>query len=102
MRHAPMFYRFIFQILRYFIGVINYFFPKLPFRSPQRSAEDLLYASFDKETLGVHPKAVTLNGRTEEMTSGESRDEAKGKRLWEGSLVLSGLKEQETILSNWK
>lgn len=102
MRHAPLFYRFIFQIAKYFLRVINYFFPNLPIRSPQRSADDLLFATFDEDMLGVHPKAVTLNGRVEKITSAESRDEAKAKRLWKESLVLSGLKQGDTILVNWK
>ena len=100
-RDAPFTIRATIRVLRLMLGFINYFFPNAPFRSPKRSAGDLLHASLDEEEIGARPKAVNLNGRVRENTSAESRDEAKWKKLWEGSVKLAGLKKGDTVLANW-
>jgi hypothetical protein len=68
------------------------------FRTPYKSATDVLTASFDEETLGKHPKTVYLNGSARAETSPEARDESKQKQLWEASVRLTGLKHGETVL----
>lgn len=72
--------------------------PNGNFRTPSKSAKDLLNASFDEETLGKHPKAVYLNGSAKFEPSKETRDETKQKQLWVESVKLSGLREDETVL----
>jgi hypothetical protein len=100
-RNAPFTIRAAVRVLGLMLGLINYCFPDVPFRSPQRSAGDLLRASLEEEEVGARPKAVNLNGRMKEDTSAESRDEAKWKELWEGSLKLARLKKGDTVLANW-
>ena len=84
------------------LGVVNYLFPSVPFRSPQQSADDLYRAVFDEKELGIHPKAVTLDGNKRNVTSEESRDQNKQEELWEKSVKLAGLKEGDTELAHWK
>lgn len=56
-------------------------------------------ACFDDDVLlGKHPKAVYLSGSALAGTSAETRDEAKQKRLWDASVELSGVKDEETPL----
>jgi hypothetical protein len=100
-RDAPFTIRAALRVLGMMLGFINYFFPNAPFRSTRRSAGDLLHAALDEEEVGARHKAVNLNGRAKEDTSAESRDEAKWKELWEGSVKLAGLKKGDTVLANW-
>ena len=72
--------------------------PNGNFRSPKKSAKDLLNSSLEKGTLGKHPKAAYLNGSVKMKPSQEARDEAKQKQLWVESVKLSGLREDETVL----
>jgi len=88
-------------ILPLFIGILNYLAPTVPFRTTKVSGGDLLCAALGDE-LGKHPKAVNLVGRVQQITSAETRDESKQKELWNGSLSLAGIKEEETVLVNWK
>ncbi|KAI9759897.1 MAG: hypothetical protein M4579_002022 [Chaenotheca gracillima] len=67
-------------------------------RSTSKSARDLLYAGFDTKTFGTHPEAVTLDGCVLNVTSEESRDEAKQGRLWRESVRLAGVRREETIV----
>ena len=101
-KDSPWFQRFFLGIVKRLLVVINFVAPSLPFRSPNRSAADLLHACFDEKELGQHPKGVNLNGRVKQTTSAESRDEAKQKELWDASLKLAGLREGDTILVNWQ
>ena len=61
------------------LGVVNYLFGNVPFRSPLQSADDLYQACFDEKELGILPKAVTLDGNKRNVTSEESRDQNKQK-----------------------
>jgi NAD(P)-dependent dehydrogenase (short-subunit alcohol dehydrogenase family) len=102
MREAPWYMRFIVQkIMPLFLGIMNYIAPSMPFRTPTRSGEDLVYAALDENELGRHPKALNLNGRIKEPTSKESKDEAKQKELWESSIKFAGIRDGDTMLENW-
>jgi hypothetical protein len=102
-RGDPLYKRFIYGFLfPPFIPILNYFAPSMPFRTTERSAEDLLYATLDDQELGKHPKAININKRIKESTSAETQEESKQKELWHGSLSLAGIKEGETVLENWK
>jgi hypothetical protein len=81
--------------------LITYFYPSFPFRTTEQSAADLIYVCFDQKELGVHPKAVNVNGRVKEDTSAESKDEAKQRLLWEASIKLLQMKGEDTALANW-
>ena len=101
-RDSPVSVRAFIWVLKYIMGFILFFFPKLPLRTTEQSASDLYYASFDERDLGKLPKAVNLNGHVKEVTSEESRDEEKQRQLWEESVKLAGLKSGDTLLSDWQ
>ena len=77
------------------------FSPNGFFRTPDKSATDVLLAAFDVEKLGEYPEAVYLNGDTPDIPSEESRDAAKQKQLWTETLKFVNLVEGDTALKNW-
>ena len=80
--------------------LLNRIWPNGYFRTRAKSAHDLLVACFDEnDILGKYPKAVYLNGSELAATSPETRDEAKQKRLWDVSVEISGVKDEETPLT---
>lgn len=77
----------------------TYLSPNGLFRTTHKSALDLYYASFDEKVLGKHPKAVYLNGNAIAQAGVEAKDEKKQKQLWNASVRLASLEENETVLS---
>ena len=71
------------------------------FRTPAKSAADVLSAAFDVDKYGEYPKAIYLNGGTPETPSEESRDAAKQKQLWVETLKFVNIVEGDTALKNW-
>ncbi|KAK9423234.1 putative Ketoreductase (KR) domain-containing protein [Seiridium unicorne] len=71
-------------------------------RPTSRSAGDILEAAFRSGEEGQLPKDKYYDGREPLETSEESRDEAKRKLVWEETVKLAGLREGETVLSNWQ
>ena len=99
LRESPAALRFAVQGLIAPLAVVTTAFsPNGNFRTVNKSAKDLLNASFEEETLGKHPKAIYLNGSAEAEPSKEARDTIKQKQLWIESVKLSGLREDETVL----
>jgi hypothetical protein len=78
-----------------------WFSPNGFFRTPAKSAADVLSAAFDADKYGEYPKAVYLNGDTPDTPSEESRDAAKQKQLWMGTLKFVNIVEGDTALKNW-
>ncbi|KAH7351327.1 hypothetical protein BKA65DRAFT_255925 [Rhexocercosporidium sp. MPI-PUGE-AT-0058] len=79
-----------------------YFWPNGFLRTNDKSASDVLRACFDTEVVGRYPKGVFMNGGQIGMASWEARDEGKQGILWDGSVMLVGLGEGDTVLENWK
>ena len=77
------------------------FSPNGFFRTPAKSAADVLSAAFDVDKYGEHPMAVYLNGGTPDTPSEESRDAAKQKQLWTETLTFVNIAEGDTALKNW-
>ena len=77
---------------------LTYFFPNGWFRTRQKSAKDVFYASFDEKTLGMHPKAMYLNGSVKAQSSPETMNAEKQRRLWRESVQMTALKQEETVL----
>ena len=92
-----IFLKFLKSILR----LLTLLLPGLPFRSTETSAKDLLFAALDTDTLGELPRGLYLNGRVAQDSSVESRDEKKGRELWEASVKFVELKDEDTGLTNW-
>jgi hypothetical protein len=78
-----------------------WFSPNGFFRTPAKSAADVLSAAFDAGEYGEYPKAVYLNGDTPDTPSEESRDAAKQKQLWTETLTFVNIAEGDTALKNW-
>ena len=92
--------------LRIFLGwiatpltpVLNWIWPNGYFRTRAKSAHDLVLASFDEDALGRHPKGVFLNGTAVAVSSAETRDEGKQRRLWEASVEMAGVGDGDSAL----
>lgn len=74
--------------------------PNSPLRTPLKSGEHLLRASFDTKELGEYPKAAYLDGGKKRKPGDEVQDEEKQKRLWADSLKLANLQPGETALQD--
>ncbi|KAI1464376.1 putative short-chain dehydrogenase [Daldinia caldariorum] len=99
-RLAPWVIRvLLFKIIYPFILYVN---PNGPLRSTSRSAGDVLEAAFAVGEGGNPPKDKYFDGRTPLETGEESRDAAKRDMVWKETVRMTGLRETETILANWK
>lgn len=74
--------------------------PNSPLRTPLKSGEHLLRATFDTKELGEHPKATYLDGGKKRKPGDEVQDEEKQKRLWGDTLKLVNLPPGETALQD--
>ena len=80
--------------------VLSAISPNGLFRTPAKSGQHLLRASFDTKDLGEYPKATYLDGAKNWDTGEEVRDEEKQRRLWADSLRLAKFEEGETVLKD--
>ena len=78
--------------------LLQFFFPNGYFRTPNKSAHDVLNACFDESKIGRHPKGLYLNGSAVIHSSAETRQEEKQKRLWKQTIDLTELRKEETVL----
>ncbi|OTA84574.1 hypothetical protein M434DRAFT_377725 [Hypoxylon sp. CO27-5] len=105
-RQSPWFVRAI--VFRIFAGLLAHLwvrlFPNGTWRTPQKSARDVLAAAFDcgPPPLTERPKGLYLNGSELGEYSSEAKDPKKGQIIWEGSVRFARLKENETILRDWQ
>lgn len=74
--------------------------PNSPLRTPLKSGEHLVRATFDTKELGEHPKATYLDGGKKRKPGDEVQDEEKQKRLWGDTLKLVKLEPGETALQD--
>lgn len=74
--------------------------PNSPLRTPLKSGEHLLRATFDTKELGEHPKATYLDGGKKRKCGDEVQDEEKQKRLWGDTLKMVKLEPGETVLQD--
>ena len=100
-RDSPLFLRIALSwLVAPLTPLLNWIWPNGYFRTRAKSAHDLLVACFDENgVLGKYPETAYLNGNELAATSPETRDEAKQKRLWDASVEISGLKDEETPLA---
>jgi NAD(P)-dependent dehydrogenase (short-subunit alcohol dehydrogenase family) len=76
--------------------------PNGPLRTTAKSAQDVLRAAFDKETLGERPRAVYLNGTDDWQPSKVAQNGELRKKLWADSVKMAGLAAGETALGEWQ
>ncbi|KAI0394220.1 putative short-chain dehydrogenase [Xylariaceae sp. FL0594] len=99
-RLAPWFIRvLLFQVIYPLMVYMN---PNGTVRPPGRAAENVLEAAFSNSQGGELLKDKYFDGTTPIETSEESRDATKRKLVWKETLKLAGLKEGETVLTDWQ
>ncbi|KAK6854952.1 NAD(P)-binding domain protein [Apiospora arundinis] len=105
-RHSPWLLRFlVFQVLAGVLGrLLVRLYPNGSWRTPQKSARDVLAAALDCGPLPLteQPKGVYFNGSELGDYNPEAKDPEKGRVIWEGSLRFTQLQGTETILRNWQ
>lgn len=79
--------------------LILYLHPNGPVRSTSRSASNILAVAFGSDA-GEYPKDMYFSGVEPLETSTESRDVQKYNLVWIGTVKLTSLKQEETILEN--
>ena len=93
-------------LLHYFLGavisIITWLQPHGSYRTPWKSAGDLLAASFDKKQHGRYPQGLYLDGSQKAQAAREATEEQKQRSLWIASLKMAGLKDGDTVLENWQ
>ncbi|KAK7752657.1 hypothetical protein SLS62_005426 [Diatrype stigma] len=72
------------------------------YRTTWKSGGDVVRAAFDTKELGEHPNGLYLNGTDPWEISAEAKDKRKTGTLWREALKYAGIKEGETILSQWQ
>ena len=100
-RDGPWYVRLLVFNVLFPIGV--WLMPNGPIRSPDTSAGHVLRAAFE-EGLGGDggTKGLYFDGVVPAETSGESRDGGKRELVWKESVRLTGLRDGETALEDWR
>lgn len=100
-RHASWFVRvLIFQII---FPIVAYLMPNGLVRSTQKSASQILHASFSsKPPLGEFPKGLYYFDTELFETSQESKDAQKRELVWKESIRYAHLHPGDTVLSDWR
>ncbi|OTB00280.1 hypothetical protein M426DRAFT_238631 [Hypoxylon sp. CI-4A] len=105
-RQSPWWIRVLF--FKIFVGILSRvlvrLYPNGTWRTPRKSARDVLAAAFDcgPPPLTERPKGLYLNGSEIGEYNSEAKDPRKGQLIWEGSVRFAQLKEHETVLHNWQ
>jgi hypothetical protein len=85
-------------ILKYILPIIQaiavIFLPDGPMRTPQQVGKDLMIAGYNDDLKG----ATYLDGQAVSESGPETHDKVKQGKLWEGSVKLVGIKQDETAL----
>jgi hypothetical protein len=76
--------------------------PNGNFRTPWKSAGDVLRAAFDTQTLGGYPSGIYLSGSAVAAVSAEANDKEKTGQLWRDSLGYADIKDGDTVLTDAK
>ncbi|KAK5635099.1 hypothetical protein RRF57_010813 [Xylaria bambusicola] len=76
--------------------------PNGHYRTTAQSASDVINAAFDTEKLGKRPDGIYLNGSVVADCGPEAKDEGKCEVVWRESIGFAGIKEGDTVLTNWR
>ncbi|KAL7626985.1 hypothetical protein AAE478_003760 [Parahypoxylon ruwenzoriense] len=83
--------------------VFSWFWPNAGVRTNSKSAGDILTAMFEcNATLGKRPKGLYLDGNQLLEMGAEAKDRKKAGILWKDTLRYTGLRPQETSLTDWE
>ncbi len=89
-------------ILGSVISLVTWLRPNGSYRTPWKSAGDLLAASFNEKDYGKHPQALYLDGSMKAEAGPEARDETKQNVLWAAGVKMVGLRAGDTVLEYGK
>ncbi|KAI1078089.1 NAD(P)-binding protein [Whalleya microplaca] len=96
-------YSFARIIMPWVAGALSWLRPSGMFRTPTRSAQDVVEVMFNETLLGdIKPKGLYMKGATQAEVSTEARDKGKRQMVWRDSVAYANLKEGDTVLLNWK
>ncbi|KAI1498630.1 putative short-chain dehydrogenase [Biscogniauxia marginata] len=86
------------------VTVLTCFYPDGPFRTPKKSAGDVVAAAFDcgPPPLRERPKGLYLDGSKLGEYSPDAKDPMKREVVWKGSVQYAQLKEGESVLKMWE
>lgn len=82
-------------------AISSYFYPNGTFRSPSKSAKDVLKLCFD-DRLPAKGQALYLNGTDVLETAKMARDVPSRKEVWAHGLEAAGITKNDTILQDWQ
>ncbi|KAG8163455.1 hypothetical protein KVR01_006752 [Diaporthe batatas] len=89
-------------IMPWLVIILTWLWPNGSNRTTKKSSGDLIAAAFDSNpTLGERPKGLYLDGEEPRQMAAEARDPRKREILWHDTVRYTGLKGDETVLSNW-
>ncbi|KAJ4480959.1 putative short-chain dehydrogenase [Lentinula aciculospora] len=97
-RDSPFSVQVVLTLMRFLNPILVWIYPSGYFRTPSQSGSDLLFATFDEGKLGEIPRALYVDGTQIILSSKESRDEEKQKRLWKDTLEYVDIKDGDTVL----
>lgn len=105
-RHSPWIARvLIFGFLAGWVGrLLVRLYPNGTWRTPQKSAQDVLAAAIDcgPPPFTERPKGLYLNGSERGDYNAEAQDARKGRVIWQGSVRCTRLQRSETALQDWQ
>ncbi|KAL8824249.1 MAG: hypothetical protein Q9191_005187 [Dirinaria sp. TL-2023a] len=99
---SPMIQFLLHYVLGSVISIVTWLRPNGDYRTPWKSAGDLLNASFNETDYGKHPQALYLNGSAKAKAGAEARNEQYQKEMWKASVRMARLEEGDTVLENWQ
>ncbi|KAI2625478.1 NAD(P)-binding protein [Xylaria nigripes] len=101
-RGAVPFFGAITAVMGFVVSALSMVVSNSDLRSAAQSANDVMNASFDTETLGKQPNGIYLNGCVVGEVGPEAKDAAKCEKLWVDSLRFAQVKEGDTVLTAWR
>ncbi|KAI3323797.1 NAD(P)-binding protein [Xylariaceae sp. AK1471] len=82
--------------------IASWLSPNGSYRTTSQSANDVLNAAFDTETLGERPNGIYINGAVIGDVGPEAKDAAKCEKLWKDSLGYAQIHKGDTVLTAWQ
>ncbi|KAI1736454.1 NAD(P)-binding protein [Xylaria scruposa] len=89
-------------IMPWVAGLLSWLQPSGMYRTPSRSAKDVVAAAFDIGWIsGTDAKGTYFKGAVRTDVSAEARDIEKRKMVWKGSVKYAALQHDDTVLQHW-
>lgn len=100
-RRHPM-YSFVSVVMPWVAGMLSWLQPSGMYRTPGRSAKDVIAASLGIGPVnGIPCKGLYYKGAALAQLSTEAKDEKKREMVWKSSVEYAGLQQGDTVLLHW-